>query len=50
MKLESGEKPELSRSRKRESMQYVTGKLGRRKDEELKPEYKPISENTLYGV
>lgn len=50
MKMEAGVNPELSRSRERESMQNVTEKLGRRKDEELEPEYMPSSKNTLYGV
>ena len=50
MKMEAGVNPELSRSRERESMQNVSEKLGRRKDEELEPEYMPSSKNTLYGV
>ena len=50
IKLELGENPKLSRSRKRELMQNVTERLGRRKDVELEPEYLPTSKNTLYGV
>ena len=42
--MELGENPKLSRSRNRESMQNVTGKLGRRKDDELEPEYKQYLE------
>ena len=38
--MELSENLKLSRSRNRESMHNVTGKLGRRNDDELKPEYK----------